>query len=185
MRRPPARVSGSQKQSLNGPGPSSPPRVLPENHQEDECQDGEMETGLRREEEDHGSCLEENLESRQAQGKVGSSRRQCWLPKRAEARVPLCRECQGELQTLQRPCEQKPQGLRISHRTLSLQFVALRYKRKEDAQPSGSFQSGGGDRPKGGGSHKSQGWRTFQLSAAGSGEASHRALGGGQPQMSL
>lgn len=124
----PARVSEVRNKALNGPGPTPiqlPPRVLPENHQEDESgPDGEMERrGLRREEEDHGSCLEENLSPDKPQGRWAAAGDRGWAPSRLEARVPLP-QCQGELQTLQ-ALRAEASGLRISHRTLSLQFVAL------------------------------------------------------------
>lgn len=70
-------------------------------------------------------------------------------------------------------------GLRISHRTLSLQFVVLEIQEERRCPALGELPVWRGRQTeREGGSHKSQGWRTFQLSA-GLREASPQSRGGG------
>lgn len=114
---------------------------------------------------------EENLSPDKPRGRWAAEGDSCWPRSWLEARGPLCHECQGELQTLQRPCEQKPQGSESATGLSRCNSWRWRYKRKEDAQPSGSFQSGGGDRLK----------RREEATRAKGGEPSSSPRGQGRP----
>lgn len=167
-------MSGSQKQGLNGPGPRPSSPLLEFFLRTIRRMSVRMERwrrGLRREEEDHGSCLEENLSPDKPQGRWAAAGDSAGPEAGWRPGVPSAVSARGELQTLQRPCEQKPQGSESATGLSRCNSWRWRYKRKEDAQPSGSFQSGGGDRPK----------RREEATRAKGGEPSSSPRGQGRP----